>query len=149
MCVSRWRSVIGRFGGRVCGLPAASKPVSTCASAMAGTTALAGVSRLSLPRSTHCTAATEVMALVIEAIRKPIEVGNRQYLLGVSVGIAHFPDHAANMEGLMQRADIAMYQAKQAGGRAYRFADRIASPVANASVHSQPSDHPQESKPTH
>jgi GGDEF domain-containing protein len=49
----------------------------------------------------------------------------------------------------MQQADIAMYQAKQAGGRAYRFADRIASPVANASVHSQPSTHPQENKPTH
>ena len=102
-----------------------------------------------LQEISHQADAARVAEKVIEAIRKPIEVGNRQYLLGVSVGIAHFPDHAANMEGLMQRADIAMYQAKQAGGRAYRFADRIASPVANASVHSQPSDHPQESKPTH
>ena len=41
---------------------------------MAGTTAWAGVSRLSLPRSTHCTAATEVMALVIEAIQPTVSM---------------------------------------------------------------------------
>ena len=34
--VSRWRSAIGRFGGRRCGAPAASKPSSTCGSATAG-----------------------------------------------------------------------------------------------------------------
>ncbi|MBS3917038.1 MAG: diguanylate cyclase, partial [Sulfuritalea sp.] len=51
------------------------------------------------------------------------EVGSRQYRLGVSVGIAHAPDHAPTMEVLMQKADIAMYRAKQAGGDTYRFAD--------------------------
>jgi diguanylate cyclase (GGDEF)-like protein len=102
-----------------------------------------------LQEMSHPTDAARVAEKVIEAIRKPVEVGNRQYQLGVSVGIAHFPDHAVNMEGLMQQADIAMYQAKQAGGRAYRFADKVAPPVANASVHSQPPKHAPESKPTH
>ncbi|MEZ5615863.1 MAG: diguanylate cyclase [Rhodocyclaceae bacterium] len=71
----------------------------------------------------HPTDAARVAEKIVEAIRQPVEVGNRQYRLGVSVGIAHAPDHAVDMEGLMQKADIAMYRAKQAGGGAYRFAD--------------------------
>lgn len=70
--------------------------------------------------------ARRVAEKAIEAIREPVEVGTRRYRLGVSIGIAHYPAHAANMEGLMQKADIAMYCAKQAGGSAYRFADGAA-----------------------
>jgi diguanylate cyclase (GGDEF)-like protein len=69
-----------------------------------------------LQEMAHPRDAIRVAEKVIEAVREPVEVGGRQYLLGVSVGIAHFPEHAANMEGLMQKADIAMYEAKQAGG---------------------------------
>ena len=76
-----------------------------------------------LQEMAHPGDAVRVAEKVIAAIREPVEAGERQYLLGASVGIAHFPDHAANMEGLMQKADIAMYCAKQAGGAAYRFAD--------------------------
>ena len=73
--------------------------------------------------------ATRVAEKVIEAIREPIEAGGRQYLLGGSVGITLFPEHAANLEGLMQKADIAMYRAKQAGGATYRFADGVCPPA--------------------
>lgn len=75
--------------------------------------------------------AARVAEKVIEAIRQPVAVGVRQYRLGVSVGIAHSPDHAVDMEGLMQKADIAMYRAKQAGGDSYRFADGTP-PAGNA-----------------
>ena len=71
----------------------------------------------------HPRDATRVAEKVIEAIREPVEVNGRRYQLGVSVGIAHAPDHAPTMEVLMQKADIAMYRAKQAGGDTYRFAD--------------------------
>jgi GGDEF domain-containing protein len=33
-----------------------------------------------------------------------------------SIGIALFPEHAADACGLLEQADQAMYQAKQAGG---------------------------------
>jgi diguanylate cyclase (GGDEF)-like protein/PAS domain S-box-containing protein len=82
---------------------------------------------------------------VIEAVREPVEVGGRQYLLGVSIGIAHFPEHAANMEGLMQKADIAMYEAKRAGGSAYRFAGGGA-PAAAPSAPTAPGGRPMEPK---
>jgi len=61
--------VIGRLGARSRGWPAGSNPSSTLADNRAGTTSLAGRSRLSLPRSTSCMAAVPVMALVIDAIQ--------------------------------------------------------------------------------
>ena len=96
----------------------------------------------------HPRDATRVAEKIIEAVREPVEVGGRQYLLGVSIGIAHFPEHAPNMEGLMQKADIAMYRAKQAGGGAYRFADG-ASPAMETSATAHPSGQYADNKPTH
>ncbi|CAK17652.1 putative bifunctional diguanylate cyclase/phosphodiesterase [Pseudomonas entomophila] len=43
--------------------------------------------------------------------------------LGVSIGIATYPDCGANVEGLLRAADAAMYAAKQAGRQQYRFYD--------------------------
>ncbi|HKS14711.1 MAG TPA: EAL domain-containing protein [Pseudomonas sp.] len=43
--------------------------------------------------------------------------------LGVSIGIATYPDCGATVEGLMRAADAAMYAAKQAGRQQYRFYD--------------------------
>jgi diguanylate cyclase (GGDEF)-like protein len=44
--------------------------------------------------------------------------------LGVSIGIATYPDCGANVEGLLHAADAAMYAAKQAGRQQYRFYDQ-------------------------
>ena len=41
--------------------------------------------------------------------------------LTTSLGIAVYPDHAANAEDLIARADMAMYQAKEAGKNAWRI----------------------------
>jgi diguanylate cyclase (GGDEF)-like protein/PAS domain S-box-containing protein len=99
-----------------------------------------------LQEMAHPQDATRVAEKAIEAVREPVEVGGRQYLLGVSAGIAHFPEHAANMEGLMQKADIAMYEAKQAGGSVFRFSGGSA-PVVSDGTHApgQRAD----TKPTH
>ncbi|CAG8864140.1 putative signaling protein [Pseudomonas fluorescens] len=43
--------------------------------------------------------------------------------LGVSIGIATYPDCGATVEGLLRAADAAMYAAKQAGRQQYRFYD--------------------------
>ncbi|MCW5597413.1 MAG: diguanylate cyclase [Rhodocyclaceae bacterium] len=78
-----------------------------------------------LQEMAHPRDATRVAEKVIATIREPVEAGGRRYKLGVSIGIAHAPDHAPTMEVLMQKADIAMYRAKQAGGATYRFADSV------------------------
>lgn len=45
-------------------------------------------------------------------------------VLGASIGIALFPDHAKTVEELIRRADGAMYQAKMAGKCRYRVAQK-------------------------
>jgi diguanylate cyclase (GGDEF)-like protein len=66
--------------------------------------------------------AVAVARRVVESLDHPFAVtgpaGERVVLdLGASVGIAHFPQHAADITGLLQRADVAMYAAKDGGER--------------------------------
>lgn len=75
-----------------------------------------------LPETPHAEDATTVAQKIIETVREPVEIGSRQYLLGASVGLALFPDHAATAERLLQQADIAMYMAKRRGGSALQCA---------------------------
>lgn len=74
-----------------------------------------------LPAIHHACDATAVADKIIEALRQPVAVGGRDYSLGVSIGIALFPEDGLSGEALMQRADGAMYQAKRSGGNRYQF----------------------------
>ena len=47
------------------------------------------------------------------AMQKPFVINDHNFDVGVSIGIAICPTHAANAEHLMQYADVAMYQAKE------------------------------------
>ena len=64
--------MIGRLAGRSSGAPEESKPSRTWGAASSGSTSPIGWSSGSLPCSTSCIAATEVTALVIEAIRNTV-----------------------------------------------------------------------------
>ena len=48
-----------------------------------------------------------------EALERSFAVGDIAVHVDASVGIAVFPDHAADALGLLQRADVAMYEAKR------------------------------------
>ncbi|MHC6227744.1 putative bifunctional diguanylate cyclase/phosphodiesterase [Pseudomonas sp. X10] len=52
------------------------------------------------------------------------QVDGMDVSLGVSIGIATYPDCGASIDGLMRSADAAMYAAKQAGRQQYRFFDQ-------------------------
>jgi diguanylate cyclase (GGDEF)-like protein/PAS domain S-box-containing protein len=101
-----------------------------------------------LPEMAHINDARRVAEKTIEAVREPVEVGERQYVLGVSIGIAVFPEHAANAEGLLQRADIAMYEAKRMGGSGYRFSASHAAP-GEGSGNNPPGHAHEDNNPTH
>jgi len=61
---------------------------------------------------------------IVAIMGKPISVNSQNLVIGASVGVAMFPDHAANSEELLSNADMALYQVKTRGRGGYRIFDR-------------------------
>ncbi len=53
---------------------------------------------------------------LMEELERPLSVEGLALDVSGSVGIAIYPSHSDNVETLLQRADVAMYAAKEAGG---------------------------------
>ena len=66
-----------------------------------------------------------VAASVRRAIAQPFDVAGVRLELGASVGIASFPEHGQDVDVLMQRADVAMYQAKEGRTGVERYAREL------------------------
>ncbi len=63
--------------------------------------------------------AGEVAQKIIRTLCEPFEIEGRLFSIGVSIGLSLFPDDGEEAATLLQRADLAMYQAKQSGGRCH------------------------------
>jgi diguanylate cyclase (GGDEF)-like protein len=50
---------------------------------------------------------------LLAALRSPCVVEDHPLYVSASIGLALYPHHADTAEALMQRADVAMYRAKQ------------------------------------
>ncbi|MEN5304147.1 MULTISPECIES: bifunctional diguanylate cyclase/phosphodiesterase [unclassified Pseudomonas] len=61
---------------------------------------------------------------LLERVSIQQQVDGLDVCLGVSIGIATYPDCGGNVEGLLRAADTAMYAAKRAGRQQYRFYDQ-------------------------
>jgi len=61
--------------------------------------------------------------LLIERVSSFQQIEGVEVKLGISIGIATYPECAAQVDGLVQAADQAMYAAKRAGRQQYRFYD--------------------------
>jgi len=68
-----------------------------------------------LPR-TDLAGAVHVADNVTSAFRTPVDLGGVSLRVEASIGIATFPDHGDSVDVLLQRADLAMYEAKRRGG---------------------------------
>ncbi|MFJ3235352.1 putative bifunctional diguanylate cyclase/phosphodiesterase [Streptomyces sp. NPDC086787] len=66
-----------------------------------------------LPVADSTTSATRVARNLIAALGSPLDLDGLTLVLEASAGVAVFPDHALDAEGLLRRADVAMYQAKR------------------------------------
>lgn len=62
-------------------------------------------------------------ASVLEASRQPIQWHQRQAVVGLSVGLAAYPEHASDAEELLACADMALYDAKRNDRRQLREFD--------------------------
>ncbi|WP_129306410.1 bifunctional diguanylate cyclase/phosphodiesterase [Streptomyces sp. L2] len=66
-----------------------------------------------LPVADSTTSATRVARGIVAALSSPLDLDGLTLVLEASAGVAVFPDHALDAEGLLRRADVAMYQAKK------------------------------------
>ena len=66
---------------------------------------------------------TELVERIFDAIRTPFECLGHQLTTDASIGIALAPDHGIDLDQILKNADLAMYAAKSAGRRTYRFFD--------------------------
>jgi diguanylate cyclase (GGDEF)-like protein len=60
--------------------------------------------------------ALEIAKAVSAAVEKPIAYEKLEFITGLSIGIAVYPEDGKDVETLLKHADIAMYQAKVSGG---------------------------------
>ncbi|MEJ7746238.1 MAG: EAL domain-containing protein [Luteimonas sp.] len=65
--------------------------------------------------------AVRVADKIQAALRAPLELEGHPIRTTVSIGITVYPSDTADLHNLVRYADLAMYEAKQAGRNAYRF----------------------------
>ncbi|MGW1540921.1 putative bifunctional diguanylate cyclase/phosphodiesterase [Streptomyces sp. NPDC002309] len=66
-----------------------------------------------LPVADSTTTATRIARGLVTELSSPLDLDGLTLVLEASAGVAVFPDHALDAEGLLRRADVAMYQAKR------------------------------------
>jgi diguanylate cyclase (GGDEF)-like protein len=64
---------------------------------------------------------THLVERIYRAIREPYECASHLITTDASIGIALASGHGADLDQLLKNADLAMYAAKSAGRRTYRF----------------------------
>ena len=72
-----------------------------------------------------------LVARIYQALRTPFDCHGHQLSSDASIGIAIAPRHGADLFELLKSADLAMYAAKAAGRRTYRFFDPSMEQQAN------------------
>jgi diguanylate cyclase (GGDEF)-like protein len=65
-----------------------------------------------------------IVGRLAAALRRPIEVGGHEFLIGASIGVADAADTADPTE-VLRRADVAMYAAKERGERHRRYTPEL------------------------
>jgi len=65
--------------------------------------------------------AIQVAQKIVESFRKPFFIDTHQLVVTTSIGIALYPDDGIDGDILLKNADIAMYQAKEAGRDRYQL----------------------------
>jgi diguanylate cyclase (GGDEF)-like protein/hemerythrin-like metal-binding protein/PAS domain S-box-containing protein len=73
--------------------------------------------------------ASIVAERMIRALDEPIEIGGKPCKVGISIGVATYPENGDDMDTLVARADAAMYESKRAGKNRHTFAEHEAREV--------------------
>jgi diguanylate cyclase (GGDEF)-like protein len=58
---------------------------------------------------------------IIDSFVMPVPINGAEVKSSASIGVAVFPDHGATLDSLYKSADLALYEAKRAGGNVWRW----------------------------
>jgi diguanylate cyclase (GGDEF)-like protein/hemerythrin-like metal-binding protein len=75
-----------------------------------------------LPQIRNSEGAALVAQRVIAAMVQPFELGSHAVSIGISIGLATWPEHAGTVDNLLLAADAAMYRAKRSGRNRFEWA---------------------------
>jgi diguanylate cyclase (GGDEF)-like protein len=64
-----------------------------------------------------------IAATILNELSEPMQISNRELNTSCSIGISIYPEDGSTFDSLLQKADTAMYNAKDAGRNTYRFFD--------------------------
>ena len=76
--------------------------------------------------------AESVAEKIRSALNEPYQLGEYAHHISPSIGVVMLRGHGENIESLFKYADIAMYQAKQAGRNTIRFYDPVMQAIIDA-----------------
>lgn len=85
----------------------------------------------------HNPAATDIENIchrITESFVMPVPVSGASVKSSASIGVAVFPDHGSTLDNLYKSADLALYEAKRAGGNLSRWY-RVQAGIANVEQH--------------
>ena len=68
-------------------------------------------------------AAERIASKTLAQLADPVEIDGHLLNASCSIGIAFYPEDGQDFDSLLQKADMAMYNAKEAGRNTYRFFD--------------------------
>jgi len=76
---------------------------------------------LVLPESNETKMTVNTLQRIMQTISRPIPVEEKEFSLNCSLGVAVFPNDGEEAELLIERADMAMYRAKETGRNNFQF----------------------------
>jgi diguanylate cyclase (GGDEF)-like protein/PAS domain S-box-containing protein len=65
--------------------------------------------------------ATKLAQRIIKAVEAPLEINSKRITVGISIGVAFYPEDGQEASILLNHADQAMYQTKGTGASAFKF----------------------------
>jgi diguanylate cyclase (GGDEF)-like protein len=76
------------------------------------------------PHLSDPAASTQLATAILQTMNTPFTINDMPCRIGVSIGIARFPEHAASAPELLRNADMALYRAKETERGSYCLFDR-------------------------
>ena len=64
---------------------------------------------------------SRVAGKILEDLSRPFKLDGNEFRMSASIGLALYPNDGKEVSSLLQNADAAMYQAKEAGRNTYRY----------------------------